>query len=77
MQHLTSNIHYLGGRACIAARLPSRGAFARQQFITAHRFFYGSTCREAAKAYREADPERRALLIAGWKEQARASFYND
>ncbi len=49
----------------------------KNDFISAYIYAYGSTKKEAEKAYKTASPEYIAAIIEGHKRDARAGFYND
>ncbi len=49
----------------------------RQMYITAYQWLYGATKREAEKAWRRSDDERRSIVIKCFTDNAKKTFTED
>lgn len=49
----------------------------KNMFITAYRFYFGGTKKDAEKVYFTAEPEYISEIINGYFNQIRRTFYND
>lgn len=49
----------------------------KERFITAYKWSYGATRKEALEVYRKATPEYINAIIDGFELNAKKSFYDD